>query len=186
MLYFNLILTKMIQIGMMSSMSILFLLVFCSLCKKKLIISLWVWYSDCGFALDTCFIVAMTPTKKRLILGFLSPISMEEMERRSELEFAVLNDKLEKEWFMTKHALPKRPVGRPRKDWTAPFLKPKVKRWSLSFQNQEATIKIGLLLPFGLIFSNHCNKLGILQMHWCTWGQLIDNQDPYIAPMFIL
>jgi hypothetical protein len=55
----------------------------------------------------------MAPTKKRLDLGFFAPISKEEMERRSELEFAVLNNKLEKERSMTKHALPKRPVGRP-------------------------------------------------------------------------
>ena len=79
-------------------------------------------------ALDTCFIVAMAPTKKRLDLGFFTPISKEEMERRSELEFAVLNNKLEKERSMIKHALPKRPVGRPKKDRTAAFLKPKVER----------------------------------------------------------
>ena len=70
----------------------------------------------------------MAPTQKRLDLGSFAPISKEEMERRSELEFAVLNDKLEKEQFMIKHALPKRPVGRPKKDGTAPFLKPKVER----------------------------------------------------------
>ena len=50
------------------------------------------------------------------------------MKRKSELEFAVLNNKLEKERSMAKHALPKRPVGRSRKDGTAPFLKPKVER----------------------------------------------------------
>ena len=70
----------------------------------------------------------MALTKKRLDLGFFTPISKKEMERRSELEFAVLNNKLEKEQSMTKHALPKRPVGRPRKDGTALFLKPKVEQ----------------------------------------------------------
>jgi hypothetical protein len=38
----------------------------------------------------------MAPTKKRLDLAFLAPINKEEMERRLELEFAVLNNKLEK------------------------------------------------------------------------------------------
>ena len=70
----------------------------------------------------------MAPTKKRLDLGFSAPISIEEMKRRSELEFVILNDKLQKERFMTKHALPKRPVGRPRKDGTGPFLKSKSSR----------------------------------------------------------
>jgi hypothetical protein len=46
------------------------------------------------------------------------------MERRLELEFVILNNKLEKKRSMIKHALPKRPVGRPRKDKTASFLKP--------------------------------------------------------------
>ena len=70
----------------------------------------------------------MAPTKKRLDLGFSAPISKEEMERRLELEFLVLNDNLEKEQSMTKHGLPKRLVGRPSKDGMAPFLKPKVER----------------------------------------------------------
>ena len=72
--------------------------------------------------------MGMAPTKKRFDLGFFAPISKEEMKRRSELEFAVLNNKLEKERSMTKHPLPKRPVGRPRKDGTTSFLKPKVER----------------------------------------------------------
>jgi hypothetical protein len=75
-----------------------------------------------------CFVVAMALTKKQLDLGFFAPISMEEMERRSELEFVVLNNKLEKERSMTKHVLPKRLVGRPRKDGTMSFLKPKVEQ----------------------------------------------------------
>ena len=79
-------------------------------------------------ALGTCFVVAMAPTQKRLDLGFFAPISKEERERRLELEFAVLNNKLEEERSMTKHALPKRPVGRPMKDKTTSFLKPKVER----------------------------------------------------------
>jgi hypothetical protein len=38
----------------------------------------------------------MVPTKKWLDLGFFAPINKEEMERRLKLEFAVLNNKLEK------------------------------------------------------------------------------------------
>jgi hypothetical protein len=80
-------------------------------------------------AFGTCFVVAMAPTKKRLDLGFFAPmISKEEMKRRLELEFAVLNIKLEEERSMTKQTLPKRPVGRLRKDGPASFLKPKVER----------------------------------------------------------
>ena len=78
--------------------------------------------------LGSCVIMAMAPNKKRLDLGFIAPISKEEMERISELEFAILNDKLEKERSMTKYALPKRPMGRPRKDGTTSFLKAKVER----------------------------------------------------------
>ena len=66
------------------------------------------------------------------------------------------------------------------------FLSQRLSEWSLSFQNQGATIKIGLLLLFGLLFSKQYNKLGILRMHWCTWGHLIDNQNHYIVPMTIL
>jgi hypothetical protein len=70
----------------------------------------------------------MAPTQKRLDLGFFAPISKEEMERRLELEFAVLNNKLKEEQSMTKHALPKRPVEKPKKDGPTLFLKPKVER----------------------------------------------------------
>ena len=55
------------------------------------------------------------------------------MKRTSELEFAVLNDKLENERSMIKHALPKQSVRRPRNDGTASFLKPKVKRMKRRF-----------------------------------------------------
>ena len=127
----------------------------------------------------------MAPAKKQLDVGFFAPISKEEMESRSELKFVVLNDKLEKERSMTKHALPKRPVERPRMK-RCHFLSQRSSGWSILFQNQGAAIKIGLLLPFGLLFSKQCNKVKIVRMHWCTWGQLIDNQDPYIAPMTIL
>ena len=83
----------------------------------------------------------MDPTKKRLDLGFFVPINKEEMERRSELEFAVLNNKLEKERSMTKNALLKRPVGRPMKDATTPFLKPKVKRMKPLISKLRASYK---------------------------------------------
>ena len=91
------------------------------LCEFDTLIVIW-------NVLGTCFVVAMGPTKKWLDLGFFAPIIQEEMERRSELDFIVLNNKLKKERSMTKHALAKRLVGRPRKDRREPFLKPKVER----------------------------------------------------------
>ena len=69
----------------------------------------------------------MAPTKKQLDLGFFASIDKEEMKRRTELEFVILNDKLEKEQSMTKRALPKRPVERLRNDGLVSFLEPKVK-----------------------------------------------------------
>jgi hypothetical protein len=84
----------------------------------------------------------MAPIKKRLDLGFFAPISKEEMERRLELEFAVLNNKLEKKQSMTKHALSKRPVGRPKKDGPAPFLKPKVERMKPLVSKPRGSYKI--------------------------------------------
>ena len=107
----------------------------------------------------------MVSTKKRLNLEFFCHICKEEIERGSELEIAILNDMLEKERSMTKHALPKRPVGRPRKDGTTPFLKQKVEQMKPLVSKPMGNYKNWFTPSFWPLISKQCNKLGILRMH---------------------
>ena len=67
----------------------------------------------------------MAPKHKQLNLAFFIPISKEEREKDAKKEFASLNERLEKERTMAKEKeIPKRLVGRPKKDKVAEFLRP--------------------------------------------------------------
>jgi hypothetical protein len=67
----------------------------------------------------------MAPKHKQLDLAFFTRISKDEREKNAEKEFASLNERLEKERAIAKEKeVPKRPVGRPKKDKMAELLKP--------------------------------------------------------------
>ena len=82
-LWFHPILTKMVQIRMMNSMSTLFSLVFRSVCKKELFLSLWVWYSDYGLNNCTCF-----PSSR--VRPFIAQLHCISRKNQNDNEFTLL------------------------------------------------------------------------------------------------
>jgi hypothetical protein len=67
----------------------------------------------------------MAPKQRQLDLAFFTPITKEEREKDAEMEFACLNKRLDKERATANEkAVPKRPVGRPKKEKVAELLRP--------------------------------------------------------------
>jgi hypothetical protein len=67
----------------------------------------------------------MAPKHKQLDLAFFTPINKEERKKDAEMEFVCLNKKMDKEHTMANEkAVPKRSVGRSKKEKAAELLRP--------------------------------------------------------------
>jgi hypothetical protein len=67
----------------------------------------------------------MAPKHKQLDLAYFTPITKEERKKDAKMEFACLNKRLDKERAMeNEKVVPKRPMGRPKKEKVAELLRP--------------------------------------------------------------
>jgi hypothetical protein len=70
-------------------------------------------------------VLEMAPKQQRVDFASI-PISKEEREMDTEIEFAALSERLQEKELRPKKKTFKRPLGRPRKERRAMLLKPKV------------------------------------------------------------
>jgi hypothetical protein len=114
----------------------------------------------------------MAPKHKQLDLAFFTPITKEERDKDVEMEFACLNKRLDKEHAMANEkAVPKRLVGRPKKEKVAELLRPTaapMKPSSKKTKRLEVTTTIGSLLPYGHLFLKLSNNIEIFKKHWIS------------------
>jgi hypothetical protein len=84
----------------------------------------------CSFVRICLYVVmgcrcTMAPKQRQLDLAFFTPITKEEREKDAKMEFACLNKRLDKERATANEkAVPKRHVGRPKKEKVVELLRP--------------------------------------------------------------
>jgi hypothetical protein len=107
----------------------------------------------------------MAPKQRQLDLAFFTPITKEEREKDAEMEFACLNKRLDKERATANEkAVPKRPVGRPKKEKVAELLRPT----ATPMKQSSKKTTIGSLLPYGHLFLKLSNNIEIFKKHWIS------------------